>query len=51
MITSSRRFTDDQKLEILYQADESGVAAVLRGTGFYSVFAGGDKNFTTRQHK
>src|SRR6478736_1452206 len=41
MITSSRRrFTDDQKLEILHQADESGVTAVLREHRLaYSVFA------------
>src|SRR6476469_7559361 len=41
MITSSRRrFTDDQKLEILHQADESGVTAALREHRLsYSVFA------------
>ena len=41
MLTSSRRrFTDDQKLEILHQADESGVTAVLREHRLsYSVFA------------
>ena len=41
MITSSRRrFTDDQKLEILQQADKSGVTAVLREHRLsYSVFA------------
>ena len=41
MITSSRRsFTDDQKLEILHQADESGVTAVLREHKLsYSVFS------------
>jgi putative transposase len=41
MITSSRRrFTDDQKLEILHQADQSGVTAVLREHRLsYSVFA------------
>ena len=41
MITSSRRrFSDDQKLEILHQADESGVTAVLREHRLsYSVFA------------
>jgi putative transposase len=40
MITSSRRrFTDDQKLAILHQADESGVTAVLREHRLsYSVF-------------
>jgi len=41
MMTSSRRsFTDDQKLEILHQANESGVIAVLREHRLsYSVFA------------
>jgi len=41
MLTSSRRkFTDDQKLEILHQADKSGVTAVLREYRLsYSVFA------------
>ena len=41
MITNSRRrFTDDQKLEILQQADKSGVTAVLREHRLsYSVFA------------
>jgi putative transposase len=41
MIASSRRtFTDDQKLQILHQADESGVTAVLREHRLsYSVFA------------
>jgi putative transposase len=41
MIASSRRrFTDDEKLEILHQADKSGVTAVLREHRLsYSVFA------------
>jgi len=41
MITSTRRrFTDDQKLEILQQANKSGVTAVLREHRLsYSVFA------------
>ncbi|HZJ60513.1 MAG TPA: transposase, partial [Chitinophagaceae bacterium] len=41
MVTNSRRkFTDDQRLEILHQADESGVTAVLREHRLsYSVFA------------
>jgi len=41
MITSSRRrFTDDQKLEILHQADKTGVTAVLREHRLsYSVFS------------
>ncbi len=50
MITSSRRrFTDDQKLEILQQADESGVTAVLREHRLsYSVFARWKQNFLHR---
>jgi putative transposase len=40
MTSSRRRFTDDQKLEILHQADKSGVIAVLREHRLsYSVFA------------
>jgi putative transposase len=40
MTSSRRRFTDDQKLEILQQADKSGVTAVLREHRLsYSVFA------------
>jgi putative transposase len=41
MITASRRrFTDDQKLEILRQADKTGVTAVLREHRLsYSVFS------------
>ena len=41
MVTNSRRkITDDQRLEILHQADESGVTAVLREHRLsYSVFA------------
>jgi Transposase. len=40
MTSSRRRFTDDQKLEILHQADESGVTAVLREHRLsYSVFS------------
>src|SRR5215470_7944045 len=40
MTSSRRRFTDDQKIEILHQADESGVTAVLREHRLsYSVFA------------
>jgi len=41
MITGSRRrFTDDQKLEILHQADKTGVTAVLREHRLsYSVFS------------
>lgn len=41
MLTSSRRrFTDDQKLEILHQADKGGITAVLREHRLsYSVFA------------
>src|SRR6476659_9908167 len=41
MVTNSRRkFTDDQRLEILHQANESGVTAVLREHRLsYSVFA------------
>ena len=48
MITSSRRrFTDDQKLEILHQADQSGVTAVLREHRLsYSVFARWRQKFT-----
>ena len=50
MITSSRRtFTDDQKLEILHQADESGVTAVLREHRLsYSVFARWRQKFLQR---
>lgn len=50
MITSSRRrFTDDQKLEILQQADESGVTAVLREHRLsYSVFARWKQKFLHR---
>ena len=40
MTNSRRKFTDEQKLEILHQADESGVTAVLREHRLsYSVFA------------
>ena len=40
MTSSRRRFTDDQKLEILQQADKSGVTTVLREHRLsYSVFA------------
>jgi putative transposase len=40
MTSSRRRFTDDQKLEILQQANESGITAVLREHRLsYSVFA------------
>jgi len=41
MITSSRRrFTDEQKREILHQADKTGVTAVLREHRLsYSVFS------------
>ena len=47
MTSSRRRFTDDQKLEILHQADESGVTAKCCGsTGFLIAYLpGGDKNF------
>jgi putative transposase len=50
MITSSRRrFTDDQKLEILRQANESGVTAVLREHRLsYSVFARWRQKFLHR---
>ena len=40
MTSSRRRFTDDQKREILHQADESGITAVLREHRLsYSVFS------------
>ena len=50
MITSSRRrFTDAQKLEILHQAGESGVTAVLREHKLsYSVFARWRQKFLQR---
>src|SRR4029079_9050442 len=50
MITSSRRrFTDAQKLEILRQAGESGVTAVLREHRLsYSVFARWRQKFLQR---
>jgi putative transposase len=40
MTSSRRRFTDDQKREILHEADKSGVTAVLREHRLsYSVFS------------
>jgi putative transposase len=40
MATQRRKFTDDQKLEILNQAEQMGVTAVLRNHNLsYSVFA------------
>jgi putative transposase len=40
MTTQKRKFTDEQKLEILRQASEMGVIAVIRNHNLsYSVFA------------
>jgi putative transposase len=40
MATQRRKFTDDQKLEILQEAEKMGVSAVLRAHSLsYSVFA------------
>ncbi len=40
MASQKRKFTDDQKLEILSQANEMGVIAVIRNHNLsYSVFA------------
>jgi len=40
MASPKRKFTDEQKLEILKQANEMGVIAVIRNHNLsYSVFA------------
>ena len=51
MATQKRKFTDEQRLEILRQAEEMGVTAVLRHHSLsYSVFARWREKFTTQDN-
>ena len=49
MASQKRKFTDEQKLEILKQANEMGVIAVIRNHNLsYSVFARWREQFTEK---
>ena len=50
MASPKRKFTDEQKLEILKQANEMGVIAVIRSHNLsYSVFARWREKFNQKQ--
>ncbi len=52
MASQKRKFTDDQKLEILKQANEMGVIAVIRNHNLsYSVFARWREKFMEKDKK
>ena len=52
MASQKRKFTDEQKLEILRQANEMGVIAVIRNHNLsYSVFARWREKFMEKNKK
>ena len=52
MASQKRKFTDEQKLEILKQANEMGVIAVIRNHNLsYSVFARWREKFMEKDKK
>ena len=52
MASQKRKFTDEQKLEILKQANEKGVIAVIRNHNLsYSVFARWREKFMEKDKK
>jgi len=52
MASQKRKFTDEQKLEILRQANEMGVIAVIRNHNLsYSVFARWREKFMEKDKK
>ena len=52
MASQKRKFTDEQKLEILKQANEMGVIAVIRNHNLsYSVFARWREKFMEKNKK
>ena len=52
MTSQKRKFTDEQKLEILRQANEMGVIAVIRNHNLsYSVFARWREKFMEKNKK
>ena len=52
MASQKRKFTDEQKLEILRQANEMGVIAVIRNHNLsYSVFARWREKFMKKNKK
>ena len=52
MASQKRKFTDEQKLEILKQANEMGVTAVIRNHNLsYSVFARWREKFMEKNKK